>query len=116
MSSGKVWLKPLSLTVTLKTLPLSPATEILEGYGEAGGTAGVTGRATLNPGSSAESALPQNDVITLPAGSVIRIESPGGGGWGNPASRDRAAISADIADGILTSAHARDVYGYVVEP
>ena len=47
MSSGKVWLMPLSWTVTLVTVPANPAIETLEGYGEAGPLVPVAGIAML---------------------------------------------------------------------
>jgi N-methylhydantoinase B len=37
--------------------------------------------------------------MTLPAGSVIRIETSGGGGYGDPARRDPAQRAADEQDG-----------------
>ena len=37
--------------------------------------------------------------IRLAAGDRIRLESPGGGGWGNPAARDSAAQAADREQG-----------------
>jgi N-methylhydantoinase B len=44
-------------------------------------------------GSSAKSAL------VLRPGSVIRIETSGGGGYGDPARRDPALRTADEQDG-----------------
>jgi N-methylhydantoinase B len=37
--------------------------------------------------------------VFLPAGHRLRLETPGGGGWGNPASRDARAASRDLALG-----------------
>jgi len=36
MSSGKVWVRPLSLTVTFVTVPVKPETAMFDGYGLAG--------------------------------------------------------------------------------
>jgi N-methylhydantoinase B len=38
--------------------------------------------------------------VPVPAGSVIHVLSGGGGGWGDPASRDPAARNADAAEGL----------------
>jgi N-methylhydantoinase B len=47
--------------------------------------------------------------ITLRPGQRLRIASPGGGGYGDPAARDPAAIGADLALGYITpEAAARD--------
>lgn len=37
--------------------------------------------------------------LALPAGKAVRIESPGGGGWGDPAGRDPEAAARDLALG-----------------
>jgi N-methylhydantoinase B len=38
----------------------------------------------------------------LPADTVVTLEMPGGGGYGDPARRDPAAGEADRADGYVT--------------
>ncbi|MGA8759447.1 MAG: hydantoinase B/oxoprolinase family protein [Stellaceae bacterium] len=40
--------------------------------------------------------------ITIRPGDVLILESGGGGGWGNPADRDPAAIAADHENGFVT--------------
>jgi N-methylhydantoinase B len=50
-------------------------------WGLAGGTAGATGRTTVTVNGK-EQVLPGKCTLELPAGSRLRIESPGGGGWG----------------------------------
>ncbi len=39
---------------------------------------------------------------TVAGGDVIRLELPGGGGFGNPAERDPDQVAADVADGLYT--------------
>jgi N-methylhydantoinase B len=52
-------------------------------YGLAGGAPGRPGRnQLLLPGSPRPRPLPAKTTFDAPAGAVIRIESPGGGGWG----------------------------------
>lgn len=46
----------------------------------------------------------------LKKGDRVAIVTGGGGGWGSPGERDRAAIEADIADGLITPEAARAVY------
>jgi N-methylhydantoinase B len=50
-------------------------------YGLAGGAPGARGRTTLIADGRAEE-LPSKCSLLMPAGVVLRIESPGGGGWG----------------------------------
>ncbi|MGW6459423.1 hydantoinase B/oxoprolinase family protein, partial [Streptomyces sp. NPDC055078] len=45
------------------------------------------------------------------AADLLRLRLPGGGGYGPPGARDRAAVLNDLADGLITPARARDVYG-----
>ncbi len=45
-------------------------------------------------------------------GDIIRLETSGGGGFGDPRERAQDAISADVTKGYVSAAAARDVYGY----
>ncbi|PYT31381.1 MAG: hypothetical protein DMG58_12300, partial [Acidobacteria bacterium] len=56
-------------------------------YG-AGGSAGATGRNTLLRGKK-QVKIPAKANFLMGAGDVLRIESPGGGGWGKVSSRGR---------------------------
>ncbi len=55
-------------------------------YGLAGGKAGRPGKNILVlPGTRKQQLiLPSKSTFDAPAGSILRIESPGGGGWGKP--------------------------------
>ncbi len=50
--------------------------------------------------------------LTTNKDDVIRVVTGNGGGLGDPAERDPAAIAMDIKNGLLTREHAREVYGY----
>ncbi|MDP7343683.1 MAG: hydantoinase B/oxoprolinase family protein, partial [Alphaproteobacteria bacterium] len=50
--------------------------------------------------------------ITVHQGDRIRIRTAGGGGFGNPDQRDRAAIENDIAEGYISPERAAKDYGY----
>jgi N-methylhydantoinase B len=39
---------------------------------------------------------------TVSGGDFIRLELPGGGGFGDPATRDADRVAADVADGLIT--------------
>ncbi|MCZ8183584.1 MAG: hydantoinase B/oxoprolinase family protein [Beijerinckiaceae bacterium] len=49
--------------------------------------------------------------VRIAPGQEIRLQSPGGGGWGPPMARDPAAVARDVRLGLLTAEAARDVYG-----
>lgn len=86
-------------------------------FGMAGGQAGKLGRIILNPGTRDERRLPTlADNIMLNSGDVIRVESAGGGGWGDPMERDAAEVAWDVRKGYVTVEGARRDYGVVLNP
>jgi hypothetical protein len=53
--------------------------------------------------------------LPVRAGEVVRVCTTGGGGWGDPLRRDPERVLADVLDGAVSRAQARDVYGVVVD-
>jgi N-methylhydantoinase B len=53
-------------------------------YGLAGGVDGSPGRTTILRRDGIEETIPGKASVHMKAGEKIRIESPGGGGWGKP--------------------------------
>jgi N-methylhydantoinase B len=53
--------------------------------------------------------------IRLERGQRLRIESPGGGGYGPPAERAAAAVERDLALGYVTRAHVAQFYKKAAE-
>lgn len=49
--------------------------------------------------------------IKLAAGQAVRLETPGGGGYGAPAERDAAAVARDVALGLVSPEAATEIYG-----
>ena len=45
------------------------------------------------------------------SGRTVRMAFPGGGGYGDPADRDKAAVARDLANGYITAETAASVYG-----
>jgi N-methylhydantoinase B len=76
-------------------------------WGLAGGGPARGAHATIISADGSERELPTKTVVTLKRGDRIRIETPGGGGWGNAAERDAAAIKADVDNGYVTDDAAR---------
>jgi len=50
--------------------------------------------------------------IPLAPGDRVRVRTPGGGGYGDPAERDPAAIAEDVALGRYTPEEARRLFGW----
>jgi N-methylhydantoinase B len=57
-------------------------------YGLAGGEAGAPGRTQIIRRDGSIEELPGKASARLRAGERVRIESPGGGGWGKPTTKD----------------------------
>ena len=70
--------------------------------GLAGGAQGRASRFLLHPDSPDERVLPASATVPLSAGETFRIETAGGGGYGNPAERDPAAVAEDRREGRVT--------------
>ena len=71
-------------------------------YGLAGGGPGSLGRLTLVRGGAETPIGPKSDGVTLRRGDIVRLETSGGGGFGDPARRDPAAAGRDRSLGYVT--------------
>lgn len=69
--------------------------------GALGGTDGSPTKITVFAPDGSVMPLPSKMTLTLQPGTIVRVDTSGGGGYGNPENRDRAAIEADVADGRL---------------
>ncbi len=77
-----------------------------------GGRQGGTARLIRNHGTAHQQELSSKTAsIILAAGETTRLETPGGGGLGDPAGRDPAALAADIRAGKIARALAEREYG-----
>jgi N-methylhydantoinase B len=52
----------------------------------------------------------------VPGGDFIRLELPGGGGFGNPAERDPEQVALDVADGLISRETAERDYRVALTP
>jgi len=64
----------------------------------------------LFPGTDREQRVSTKRTTVHP-GDLVRIESAGGGGHGEAARRDPAAVRRDLVEGFISERAARDVYG-----
>src|SRR5713226_1674663 len=80
------------------------------------GHPGRTGKCTINPGTEREKVLPARySDLTLHPGDVVRLETPGGGGLGNPLERDPSRVLSDVRSGYVSQRGALELYGVVIE-
>jgi N-methylhydantoinase B len=84
-------------------------------FGLRGGKAGAAAVVTLTTADGKTKALPSKGAFLAPAGSLIDMRTPGSGGFGAPAERQRLAIGRDLLDGYVSSEAVRGDYG-IVDP
>src|SRR5215471_10985161 len=88
---------------------------ILSCWGVAGGHAGRPFEVVINPGTPSERlAGGLADAEPVPAGTLIRIRTTGGGGWGDPLDRGVEHVVRDVAWGKVSRAGAAADYGVVI--
>ena len=85
----------------------------IEPFGLDGGAPGATGRLLLNPDGPSPRDLPSKTMhCKLRRGDILSMRTQGGGGYGPPGERDKAAIERDLREGKITPAGAQRVYAY----
>lgn len=82
-------------------------------YGVAGGKAGMPFVVTLDPEGQARKLGGLVDGEFVPAGTVVKIETTGGGGWGDPLEREVESVLQDVREGRISLAAAAEDYGVV---
>ncbi|MCP4958507.1 MAG: hypothetical protein GY925_04470 [Actinomycetia bacterium] len=84
------------------------------GFGIEGGRDGAGGEIRLYPLDNLDAEPFIAPKYGLSEFGPVRMvaSSPGGGGWGDPRQRDRSMVEADLRDGVISEAAARDVYGW----
>jgi N-methylhydantoinase B len=81
-----------------------------------GGGDGRCARYTLITADGAVRALGSKTTFRVPRGAVVRYETCGGGGYGDPRSRDTAAVARDVRHGKVSPERAAEAYGVLVDP
>jgi N-methylhydantoinase B len=81
----------------------------------------VRGRNGGQPGGAGHLYLSNGDALNSKAQHLIEpgerlcLDLPGGGGHGDPLSRDANTVAADVAAGLVSPQSAREVYGVVLD-
>ncbi len=79
--------------------------------GRQGGEAGALG-AVIVEHAGGETRFEGKGTIAVPAGGRLRVDLPGGGGYGDARTRDPECVRADLEAGYVTEAAARERYGW----
>ncbi len=89
---------------------------ILSCWGLNGGKAGSPFKVTINPGADDEQVMDGLcDREPIDHGVLIRVETTGGGGWGDPLERDVSLVRLDVLQGKVSQQAAEDDYGVVFQ-
>jgi N-methylhydantoinase B len=95
------------------TVSLTGERQVNPAKGEAGGGDGAVGSFVLDPGTDGERKLSSAiQELKLPRGALLRIATPGGGGFGPAQIRDGDRVARDLNEGRITMATARSTYGW----
>jgi N-methylhydantoinase A/oxoprolinase/acetone carboxylase beta subunit/N-methylhydantoinase B/oxoprolinase/acetone carboxylase alpha subunit len=82
-----------------------------------GGGAGRGGRCLAYVGTPDEWELPTRyGDLAISRGTRVRVETPGGGGFGDPFRRDPSRVLEDVLDGYVSREAAAERYGVVLRP
>jgi N-methylhydantoinase B len=82
--------------------------------GTVGGGVGGKGALIVNPDQEAKRLPTRYADYPLKAGDVFRLDTPGGGGFGDARTRDPERVRADVIEGYVTVAAAERTYGVVL--
>lgn len=81
-------------------------------WGAAGGRPGSPNYVQIiRADGSAGERFGKGSRLPLRRGDLVRLVTGTGGGYGDPAERDRDLVAADLRDGLITAEEANDVYG-----
>jgi N-methylhydantoinase B len=110
----------LGLTRTYRFLADSSALTLVKKtktkpWGMAGGRDGENGYVVVRPGTEREE-VSGSIYESMAAGEVLVNHSGGGGGWGDPLTRDPERVLEDVRNGYVSLERARDDYGVVIDP
>jgi N-methylhydantoinase B len=84
-------------------------------FGVNGGGAGKPGSTYVNPGTPDERHIQYNqEAVPVKAGDLVRVITPGGGGFGDPLARDPEAVRLDVERGVVSEESARGDYGVAI--
>ena len=82
-----------------------------------GGRWGAPGGSIKNPGSADEEhVFYSRDAVPVKANDLVRLVTPGGGGWGDPLERDIEAVRMDVVRRLVSHGSAEREYGVVMDP
>ncbi|HEU5348557.1 MAG TPA: hydantoinase B/oxoprolinase family protein [Ktedonobacterales bacterium] len=83
-------------------------------WGRSGGEPGECSSIGYTLPGEDEREIGKIDVLRPLPSSLVTFRTPGGGGWGDPYTRDPQAVLADVAEGLVSPEAARAHYGVAI--
>ncbi len=84
--------------------------------GLSGGQSGANAKYVLDPETQQERRLPsKTPYLELAPGTLVWLQSAGGGGYGDPLERDRWRVASDVKNGYISREAAATEYGFSAE-
>lgn len=121
LGTRRIW-KCLDAEITCSQLT---DRHVNQAWGLNGGASGTSGMTLYQAAGSGDwqnmmQAFGKNSTskwsnVVIKPGDRVEIVTPGGGGYGDPATRDTAAVKEDLLEGYITADHARADYGRTAE-
>lgn len=86
-------------------------------YGVNGGKASCSyGVSVLEKEGGVRNVPGMEDLESVLAGDIVRVETTGGGGWGDPLKREPELVCYDVECGMVSLKAAEEIYGVVLKP
>ncbi|WP_416414517.1 hydantoinase B/oxoprolinase family protein [Pantoea sp. App145] len=87
---------------------------LFQPWGVQGGQPGQSTTLTLNPHRAGGQSLEKIDLLSVNAGDEVLLQTPGGGGWGDPYHRDPQAVKTDVDNQLVSIPEAEQQYGVII--
>jgi len=84
-------------------------------WGLFGGREATGPEVIVNPGRADERRMLKVNAHPIAAGSIVELNTGGGGGFGHPYERDPEHVRADVLDGFVSLEAAERDYGVVLD-
>lgn len=99
------------------TVTVSAERSVLSPWGLNGGKDGAPARCTVQrPGQSKpQEYRPAKFTAHVPSGTLITLQTAGGGGYGNPGERDPELVLKDVKNGLVSPQKAKEDYGVNID-
>ncbi len=84
-------------------------------HGMLGGRDGLGAEFSVIKGGKDKEILPSKVTFIAVPSDLVVIQTPGGGGYGNPLLRDESSVLGDVIQGKISIARAKEMYGVVID-